>query len=184
MGRLIISTHCTLDGLIERNDEWFAMGAADEQASLEQLRLAGALLLGRPTFEGLAEYWQPLADDGSFGQLQLPLPKYVASRSPKTGGSLPWNGRPIEGDLARSVAGIKERTEGDLVSYGCGALAYALVRAGLVDELRFWIHPVVWGSGRRPFHDLGPVKTKVTGTTTFDSGIVLVCARPEGAPKD
>ena len=179
MGRLIISTHCTLDGLIERNDEWFDQAPSDEQAGMDQLRAAGALLLGRPTFEGLAGYWESRADDGGFGQLQSPLPKYVASRSPLPG-PLPWNGRPLGGDLARSVAAIKERTDGLVVSYGCGALAYALTRAGVVDELRFWIHPLVWGSGRRPFHDLGPVRMRVASSVTYDSGIVLVCARPEG----
>ena len=179
MGKLIVSVQCTLDGLIDRIPEWFSPGPIDNDASLEQLRGAGALLLGRTTFEGLAGYWEPLANDGSFGELQAPMTKYVASRSPDRSRALPWKGQWLEGDLAESVAAIKEHT--DLISYGCGMLAYALVEAELVDELRVWVHPAVVGSGKRPFHDLGQVRMEVIHTTTYESGIVRISGRPKVA---
>ncbi len=53
------------------------------------------------------------------------------------------------GHLAR----IKAETGGTLVSTGGGALAASLVEAGLVDELRLLVNPVVWGPGQRLFHE-------------------------------
>lgn len=46
---------------------------------------------------------------------------------------------------------LKAELDGDLIVSGCGELARHLLAHGLVDELRFWIHPVVWGPGERPF---------------------------------
>jgi dihydrofolate reductase len=180
MGRLIVSVQCTIDGLIDRIPEWFAPDKVDNDASLEQLRAADALLLGRKTFEGLAGYWESRAEDRGFGQLQSPMTKYVASRTPDRTKSLPWKGQWLDGDLAKSVTALKEQGT-ELISYGCGQLAHALVQANLVDELRVWIHPMVWGAGPRPFHDLGKVRMDVVTTTTFDSGVVRLSGRPRPA---
>jgi pimeloyl-ACP methyl ester carboxylesterase len=69
------------------------------------------------------------------------------------------------------VTALKAELPGHLLSYGCGALANDLARHGLVDEVRFWLHPVVWGDGVRPFHagDL-PVRLRLIAATTFSAG--------------
>jgi dihydrofolate reductase len=84
----------------------------------------------------------------------------------------------IRGDLAESVSRLKRQLGGNLLVYGCGELAGHLARHGLVDEVRFFVHPVVWGSGERPFHAAVPVSLRLTGTTMFRSGVALLCYRP------
>jgi dihydrofolate reductase len=64
---------------------------------------------------------------------------------------LGWNATLIEGDAADGVARLKAEPDGDLFLIGCGELATYLLTKGLVDELRFWIHPAIWGEGTRPF---------------------------------
>ncbi|HEU5157498.1 MAG TPA: dihydrofolate reductase family protein [Streptosporangiaceae bacterium] len=176
MGRLIVSTQMTVDGLIEVG-EWFQReGEHEEHGSFDQLFAADAMLLGRKTYEGLAAFWPTATDDRGFADKVNAMPKYVASTTLEE--PLEWNATLIKGDLTETVPELKRRHHGNLVSYGCGELAYHLVRLGLADEVRFWIHPSVFGSGARPFHGQAPVPLRLISTTTFRSGIALLCYRP------
>ncbi len=124
------------------------------------------------TTKGFAAVWPTLSDDIGFADRVNAMPKYVASRSPI--GDLTWNAQQLEGDLGPAVRALKERTNGDLLSFGSGAFARQLVATGLVDELRFWMNPISLGSGERPFPDGEPIQLRLIGTATFDTGIVLL----------
>ena len=82
-------------------------------------------------------------------------------------------------DAAEAVAALKAQIPGQLVLYGCGELADDLARRGLVDEVRLWLHPVVWGAGVRAFHagEL-PVRMRLIGARTFPSDVVLLSYQP------
>lgn len=178
MGKVIVSTQLTVDGVQDRMDVWFNKrgehdhDASAGRASFEQLRAADAMLLGRKNYEGLAAVWPTLTDEVGFADRVNAMPKYVASRSPIE--NLAWNAQQLEGDLAPAVRVLKERLSGDLVSYGCGEFARELVAAGLVDELRLWINPICLGPGTRPFPDAMPIPLRLVGSATFDTGIVLL----------
>ena len=47
----------------------------------------------------------------------------------------------IKGDLDESVASLKNQHVGNLISFGCGELAYELATQGLADEIHFWVNP-------------------------------------------
>lgn len=83
----------------------------------------------------------------------------------------------ITGELAESVTSLKARHRGNLISFGCGGLAYELAKQGLADEIHFWVNPAVWGSGDRPFHGR-QVQMRLIATTAFNSGVVLLSYRP------
>jgi dihydrofolate reductase len=112
---------------------------------------------------------------GEWADLLNPLPKYVASRT--LSGPLDWNAALIEGDAAEGVSRLKQELDGDLVLVGCGELARNLVTHGLVDELRFWVHPVVWGQGER-LRSIETTKFQLLGSTSYDSGVTLLRYRP------
>ncbi|WP_425550989.1 dihydrofolate reductase family protein [Actinoallomurus oryzae] len=80
-------------------------------------------------------------------------------------GSSPiWNARLLEGDVPERVAELKRELPGNLLSYGFGEPAHGLARHGLVDEVRFWLHPVVWGEGLRPIENgRSPVRMRLIG---------------------
>src|SRR4051812_9546162 len=130
MGRLIVSTQMTLDGVIDVG-EWYVAEGEHDRAGRDQLERASAVLLGRKTYEGLAGYWSPLHDE--WANLLNPMPKYVASRT--LDGPLEWNSTLLEGDTAEAVARLKAELPSDLLSIGCGELARSLLAARLVDEL-------------------------------------------------
>ncbi len=177
MGRLIVSAQVTLDGVMDQLEGWFDAEDASAPHGLEQLRAADALVLGRETYEFLSEFWPPAT--GPYAELVNPIPKHVASRTLQ--GPLTWNARLLGPDVAEAVGALKAEVPGQLLLYGCGELANDLARRGLVDEVRLWVHPVVWGAGVRAFHagEL-PVRMRLVGVRTFPSDVVQLAYEPRG----
>jgi dihydrofolate reductase len=53
-----------------------------------------------------------------------------------------WNNTAIiSGDPVAAIRRLKEQPGQDIVQYGFGQLSYALLKQGLPDELRLWVHP-------------------------------------------
>ncbi|HKQ03277.1 MAG TPA: dihydrofolate reductase family protein [Actinomycetes bacterium] len=126
------------------------------------------------TGRGLAAADRP-PDHGRDGGPDQQHAKYVASRS--LSAPLEWNAILLEGDLAESVAAIKER-HGLLLVSGAGELTHALTALGLVDEFWFWVSPALWPAGPRIFDGVGPVRLELIGATTFGSGVLRLAYRP------
>ena len=174
MGRLIVSADVTVDLVMDPIEGWFDPDIEDPDG-IAQLRAADALILGRKTYEGLAEYWPDAA--GGYAELINPMPKYVASRTLKE--PLTWNSQLLGADLAAEVEVLKARYSGDVIVYGCGELAYDLTRLGLVDEVRFWLYPWIWGDGVRPFEaGSPPVQLQLISATPYTSGVVRLAYQP------
>ena len=166
MARLIVSTQMTLDGVMDPMGDWFTPEGAHDHDGRDQLAAADALLLGRPTFEGLRGHWEHETGPKYADRINA-IPKHVAMRS--SSGSVGWNGTCLEGDLEDAVRRLKDESTGMVLSYGCGALAYELATRDLVDEFRFWVHPWVQGDGLRPF--LGQeVPLEQVEATAYDMG--------------
>lgn len=75
--------------------------------------------------------------------------KFVATSEPDT---LTWNNStPITGNIAASVARLKEQDGPLLQVHGSCELVQTLLHHNLVDELRLWTFPVTAGAGKRLF---------------------------------
>lgn len=172
MARLINTTTLTVDGVTDV-DEWYVAEGGHDQAGLDQFAGVAGLLLGRKTYEGLAGYWPQ--QRGPWADMLNPLPKFVASRT--LDGPLDWNATLVEGDAVEGVARLKDELDDDLVLSGCGELARALIARGVVDELRFWVHPAVWGEGSRPYGG-DRIRMRLLDSTAFDSGVTLLRYEP------
>jgi dihydrofolate reductase len=107
------------------------------------------------------------------------MPKFVASRTLSE--PLEWNAQLLEGELGEAVRRVKEEPDGDVIVSGCGELARNLLRESVVDEVRFWVHPVVWGEGTRPFEG-ETVRMRLVGSEAFDSGVALLRYKPANTP--
>jgi dihydrofolate reductase len=108
MGRLIVSANMTTDMVIDPLEGWFQPDLAMADG-LAQLRAADAVILGRETYEKLADFW-PKSDD-EWAELINPMPKHVASRTLKE--PLTWNAQLLGADLAGDVAALKKHYSGD-----------------------------------------------------------------------
>ena len=173
MGRLIVSTQMTLDGVIEVG-EWYVADGEHDRAGKDQLVDASAVLLGRKTYEGLAAYWSPLNDD--WANLINPKPKYVASRT--LHGPLEWSSTLLEGDAAGAVTRLKD----ELPS---GPLGVRLWRAGPVPargsaRRRASLLGSSCGLGprRAPLQGEAQSRLRLLGSEAFDSGVTLLRYAP------
>ena len=172
MGKLISSTTMTVDGVTDVAD-WYVSEGEHDAAAREVFEHVEAMVLGRKTYVGLAEYWS--ATSGPWADLLNPMPKFVASRTLSE--PLTWNASLLEGDAADGVAELKEKLDGDAMLIGCGELARHLAANGLIDEIRFWVHPALWGQGARPFEG-ETIRMQLLDVTSFDSGVALFRYEP------
>jgi dihydrofolate reductase len=173
VSRVIITIATTVDGVID-GFEWLVAEGEHRQASLDQFNEAAAMLIGRKSYEGFAAFW-PTQEDKWAAKLN-PMPKFVASRTLSE--PLEWNARLLQGEIDEAVPKLKEELDGDLIVSGCGEFARNLLAEGLVDELRFWVHPVVWGDGARPFEG-ETVRMRLLDSKGFDSGVTLLRYEPQ-----
>jgi dihydrofolate reductase len=117
MRKIKLAMYVSLDGVVE-NPAWTALFWNEEISDMQEeyLYASDALLLGRVTYEGFAASWPHMEEEtGDFGRRMNSMPKFVASR---TLAQAEWNAAILEGDLAASVAAVKEQDGGDLLIYG------------------------------------------------------------------
>lgn len=180
MSKVVVSEFITVDGVIDspggepefERSGWafkFDRGPDGEKFKFDELMAAGALLLGRITYEGFAKAWPTMEGTGAFGEKMNSMPKYVAST---TLGNAEWNNSTIVGaDLAKEVAELKSQIEGDILVNGSGNLVRSLMEHNLIDEYRLQVFPIVIGAGKRLFghtgrsSDLRLVDTATAGDT-------------------
>ncbi|GAA1618309.1 dihydrofolate reductase family protein [Kribbella sancticallisti] len=178
MRDLVVTENITLDGVIEATG-WFDPGddgdadMTDVVAVLaKQSEAADALVLGRQTFEDMRGYW-PLQTDDTTGISDYlnTVAKYVVSSSLQ---DPEWEHSTVL-RTPREVEALKAQPGKDIVATGSIQLVHALMDAGLVDEYRLFVYPVVVGSGRRLFADgATPTNLRLVEAQPFTSGITLL----------
>jgi dihydrofolate reductase len=181
MRKIINSTYITLDGVIQNPQDWPALGSLSDTGSTLQTELllsCDAVLMGRHTYDGFAPVWSPRSGDPYTDHINT-ITKYVVST---TLTDPEWNNTTvIDHDPLDTIRDLKQQPGADIVQYGFGSLAHALMAEGLLDELRLWIHPFFVGTGATNddlIHRTGSTGTFThTDTTTLDSGIVILTYR-------
>jgi len=158
MRKVILSEFITLDGVMEdpggaegsERGGWafqFQRGPEGDKFKSDELMAAGALLLGRKTYEGFAAAWPERT--GQFADKMNGMQKFVVS---KTLQHPSWNNTSVlKGNIAQEVATIKAMPGGDILVAGSAMLAHALMEHDLVDEYRLMVYPVVLGKGKHLF---------------------------------
>jgi dihydrofolate reductase len=183
---LIVTENITLDGVIDASEGWFSVAndAEVDQSDLvaalrQQSAAADAVLFGRVTFEQMRGYWPEQTDDttGVSDYLNT-VAKYVVS---STMGDPEWEHSTVLRGPAfhDEIRALKSKPGKDIVTTGSITLVHALIAAGLVDEYRLFVYPVVLGRGERLFADATEVpRLRLVETRPFRSGVVLLRYRP------
>lgn len=191
MRKLVVGMFTTMDGVMqapggpnEDHEGGFAHGGwlvpfIDETfgASMDAwMKCAGALLLGRKTYEMFAASWPNSPDPEE--KLNI-LPKFVASRTLTT---LTWNNAHLlKDDLVEEVAKLKAQAGGEIQVHGSGNLVQTLFQHDLVDTLRIWQFPVVLGTGKRLFAGGAiPQRFRLVETQPNTTGAVLLVYEKAG----
>ena len=185
MRKLIVSEFFTLDGVIqapggadEDRDGGFAHGAwtmpywHDDIGKMlvSVLKTADALLLGRRTYVGHADAFEPLPPGDFFGDVMNAPAKYVVS---KTLEKPRWrNTTVIRGDVVQAVRALKEQPGKSILTDGSSQLVHTLLANDLVDELRLLLYPIAVGGGKRLFTEGVLTRFKLVEATPYPSGVV------------
>ena len=180
--RIVVTEFVSLDGVMEGpgGDNDFARGAwsfeyergpEGDRFKTDETMNADSMLLGRKTYEGFSQAWPSMK--GEFADRFNSMPKYVIS---STLSDPEWtNTTVLEGDAVESVTQLKEERDGDIIVHGSAQLVKALVEAGLVDELRLMVFPVVLGTGIRLFGDTTESKNlRLASSESAGDGILLL----------
>ena len=182
MRDLIVTENITLDGVIDASPGWFSVASdtgvdqSDVVAALrEQSKAADAVVFGRVTFEDMRGYWPKQTDDttGVSDYLNT-VSKYVVS---STMDDPEWEHTTVlRGDaFDDELQALKFRPGKDIVTTGSITLVRALIAAGLVDEYRLFVYPIVLGRGERLFAGATQVpRLRLVEARPFRSGIVLL----------
>ena len=195
--RLILMEFLSLDGVSQAPgspDEdtsdgftqggWLVPNMDDEfiQIVAKWVDEADAFLFGRRTYENFARDWPKMTDEDSpFASMMNGLPKYVASHTLATADWKPTT--ILSADVPAQVAELKAQPGRELQIHGSARLGQSLLAAGLIDELRLVIAPVVLGNGRRLFPDGGaPAGLRLVRTDTTPGGLAAHTYEFAGSP--
>ena len=177
MRKLIESTLVSLDGVIESPDRWSIFDDEASQLSMQELDNYDAFIMGRVTYEFFRANWASVTGNPYIDRINA-MPKYVASR---TLSEVSWNNATLLGpDIVGAIERLKAQPGKDLIKYGTSRVDDTLLRAGLVDELRVWVMPVVVGNGQRIFEDVeaSSVKLTLTDVRKLGNGSVVLTYIP------
>jgi dihydrofolate reductase len=172
MRKVVAFEFLSLDGVAEAPDRFFtAWDDVVDESGTALIATQDAVLLGRRSYEEWAEFW-PSSDIEPFATFINGVAKYVATSAPL---DREWtNTTVIEGDLVEFVRDLKDRPGGDIGVHASISVAQTLLAAGVVDELRLAIAPVIVGSGRRLLDGLPPARLAPIRSLTSPSGYLLV----------
>lgn len=175
MARLIYTAIASLDGYVADEDGRFDWAAPDEEvhAFVNDLeRPIGTYLCGRRLYEVMV-FWETIDDDApvmrDYAQIWRAAEKIVYSRTLETVSNARTR---LERDFdPGAVRELKAATERDL-SVGGAELAAQAIRAGLVDECRLFLTPIVVGGGTRALPDGVRWKLELLDEHRFGNGVV------------
>jgi dihydrofolate reductase len=179
-GRLVYSMSTSLDGFAAREDgsiDWVTVDEELHRAFNEEARDAPVFLHGRRMHELMEAYW-PTADQNpdagpvelEFAGIYRAAEKVVFSRT--LAGVGPQHTL-VTGDATGYV--FARKAQGASMGVGGPTLAGTLLEAGLVDEVRAYVNPVVLGSGLRFLPALdGIASLHLVDVRRFDAGVVLL----------
>ena len=184
MSRLIVSEFVSLNGVMEApggepthpHAGWtFRAIYGDDHYAYkdEEIQEAERLLLGRKTYEGFAAAWPTRDRSDPFTDKINSMPKYVVS---STLTDPEWeNTTVLSGDPTEEVSKLRDGDGGPTLVNGSAQLVHTLAEAGLVDEYRAMVHPVLVAEGLRMFPDPGDMrKLMLADVKRYDSGVALL----------
>lgn len=183
MRKLKLCVQHTLDGFHSRIGEGDPWGGTRSDAKskaffLEVITSSDTVLLGRGMADEFIRYWENIYPDPTHPAFDIAVPCVESKKVvfTKTMTFSPWNNTTLAtGEIKEEVSALKAQDGGDIIVYGGTTFASALMKADVIDEFYFFIHPLAIGKGNSIFSSLPsdrPLELK--RSIAFDCGIVLL----------
>jgi len=186
MRTLVVTEFMSLDGVVDSpggeegypHSGWTFTDVKPEMAAYDlkarEQEEAGALLVGRRSWEAFHEVWPTMKEFARYNE----IPKYVVSTTldEQAVAASPWKPTTLLRSLD-DVAALKQTEGGEIQVHGSPELAQGLAAAGLVDRYHLLVFPVVLGTdGKRLFAvDSDKVNLELTEQASYSNGIQKLC---------
>ena len=188
MRKIIAALQVSVDGFIEGpNGELDWSMAEDEETwrdVFEMLESVDTCILGRVMYPEYEQYWLAvLANPGGPPLSEKPATKneiaYArwADKTPhvvvsKTLDKVAWKATRIARDV-EEIRKLKQQPGKDMHVVGGATVVSSLMNAGLIDEVRLMVNPIILGGGKALFKDVKERKSmKLVQTKPLKSGKV------------
>ncbi|HSL22208.1 MAG TPA: dihydrofolate reductase family protein [Vicinamibacterales bacterium] len=165
MRKIIAALQVSLDGFIEGpNEEIDWVNSWEDPFDI--VGKVDTFILGARMYPGYEQYWQAVLDNPrgtlpftgrpategeiEYAEFAARSPHIVLSSKLQT---VSWKNTKIVRDL-EDVRRLKEATGRDMHAVGGATLVSSLMNAGLVDEIRLVVRPIVLGRGKPLFKDV------------------------------
>lgn len=194
MRKLIVSEFVSLDGVMQ------APGGKDEDLDggfehggwtlpywhddigkgfFALMQQCDAMLLGRRTYVGHAQAFEPLPAGDPFGDVINAPKKYVVS---KTLEKPIWRDTTIIRDrVVETVRSLKSQAGKSIVTDGSSQLVHTLLENDLVDELHLLVYPLILGGGKRVIPNGMSANFKLMSAVPVPTGVVMLHYARQGA---
>lgn len=178
MRKIVAGLFISLDGVVEAPERWQMPYFNDEMGAEIGGLMAAAdtLLLGRRTYQEFATAFADQSGDAMAEQMNR-TSKLVVSTTLDT---VEWqHSTLLKGNVAEEIARLKAGPGANIGMSGSVTLVRALLRDGLLDELRLLLHPLVVGGGKRLFEEGGEqVALALVDAHAFRTGVVSLTYVP------
>jgi len=182
--RIVAWASLTIDGYSSgpggpAEDSWLYEHAGQEQTAeyFEGIwRGADTIVLGRTNYEGFYSVWPGITRDEKTDPRTRVLVQWLDATEKivvsHTLTEAPWENSRIARDLEAEVKELREAPGRDVLVINSASVIQALLRADLVDDLRFAVVPVLLGGGLRLLPDGVSTRFETAGVTVLSHGAV------------
>ena len=172
MPRIVYYVAASLDGYIADADgsvDWLPQGDPEGYGYSDFYSTVSAIVMGRRTYNQVLDFGEwPYAGK----------PAYVFTSNPPGGG--PPEVRFVRSEAADFARTLASRYSGVVWLVGGGGLAGQFQDAGLIDEYRVFVIPVVLGRGVPLCRSAArPAPLRLETTRAYASGVVQLRYRPD-----
>ena len=191
MRKIILFMMLSVDGYFEgpKHDiSWHNVGKEVNKFAIQLLKEVDLIIFGKRMYQTMESFWPQAQDDPTMSKenvtvarLMNNMNKIVISRTlNRIRNHKNWkNVKIVHKFDAKAIMRLKKQP-GKAICVSGSNLALSFIRAGLIDEFRFMISPVVIGSGTPLFKGLGgQLKLELIKTRKFRSGKVMQYYRPK-----
>jgi len=190
MRKVILFMMLSVDGYFEGPNHdlsWHNVDKEITKDAIKRMKEMDLIIFGKRTYQTMESFWPQAQDDPKISKddlivarLMNSMNKIVISRTlNKIREHKNWkNVKIVHKFDPKEIMRLKKQP-GKAIGIGGSSLALSFIRAGLIDEFRFMISPVVIGAGTPIFQGLGrQLKLELIRTRKFRSGNVMQYYRP------
>lgn len=177
MRKLIGWNLMSLDGYFEGETPWdlsfhlTAWGEDLRQYALSLGEETDFIVFGRKTYEGMAAHWPDTTEELEIKAYMNAKPKGVATRSLN---EAHWNNTRVLADAVSDLRVMRAEPGKTIFVFGSAELQHALLEAGLMDEVRVCLAPVLLGKGNPLFKAGSENRLTLLEARPIDTGAVIL----------